>query len=276
MRLFSHTLLASLIFVGGVCSQIATERFDELEGVEVTEKLGDQVPLELTFRGENGEPVQLSRYLDGTLPVILTMNYSDCPLLCSLQITRLVEDLRGLSWSIGKEFRILTVSLDPKESPKTAAKTKAKYIAMYEDAKFGKKGAAAGWSFLTGKEEDIQALASSVGFGYRYLPETGDYTHKAVNILLSPEGKVTRYLEALQVLPKDLRLALIEAGDGKVGSYAEIFFQSCFYYDPDSKSYALSAFRLMQIGGAGFIVLMAIGFFFLRRKPKPTPVPVGA
>ena len=271
MRFIFTTILATSLFAGAVCSQIATEKFDELEGVEVTEKLGNQVPGDLVFRGEKGEKVNLSSFFDGKVPVLLTMNYSDCPLLCSLQLTRLVEDLEGLDWSIGKEFRILTVSLDPKEGPEKAAKTKAKYLKMY-----GREGAAEGWTWLTGEDADIQALASSVGFGYRYLPDTGDYLHKAVNILLSPDGKVTRYLEALQALPKDLRLALIEAGEGKVGSFAEIFFSSCFYYDPDSKSYAVSAFRLMQFGGGGFLVLMAIGFFFLRRKPKPNPVPVGA
>lgn len=271
MRHLLTTILAASIFTGGVCAQIATEKFDELEGVEVTERLGSEVPGTLVFRGEKGEKVQLASFFDGKRPVLLTMNYSDCPLLCSLQLTRLVEDLKGLDWSIGKEFRILTVSLDPTESPEKAAKTKAKYLAMY-----GRDGAAEGWTFLTGEEADIRALAASVGFGYRYLPETGDYLHKAVNMLLSPEGKVTRYLEALQVLPKDLRLALIEAGEGKVGSFAEIFFQSCFKYDPDSKSYALSAFRVMQIGGGGFLVLLVIGFFFLRRKTKPNPVPAGA
>ena len=271
MKLLHITLLATLTLGGALCAQVAKEKFDELEGVEVTEKLGEQVPLDLVFRGEKGEKVKLSQYLDGKLPVILTMNYSDCPLLCSLQLNKLVKDLEGLDWSIGKEFRILTVSLDPTEGPDKADKTKAKYIKLY-----GRKGAAKGWTFLTGEEPNIRALADSVGFGYRYLPDTGAYTHKAVDMLLSPEGKVTRYLEALAVLPKDIRLALIEAGEGKVGSFAENFFQSCFYYDPDSKSYALSAFRLMQFGGAGFLVLMGIGFFFLRRKHKPNPVPAGA
>src|SRR5262249_9490247 len=152
-------------------------------------------------------------YLDGKHPVILTLNYSRCPMLCSLELNGLVTALKQLDWTAGTEFKIVTVVLDPGEKPEQARESKARYLRQY-----GRAGAESGWHFLTGSEAAIRSVADSVGFSYAYNEKRNEYVHPAATILLSPDGHVARYLYGIEYHPKTVRLSLVEAGEGKIGS----------------------------------------------------------
>jgi len=227
---------------------------DALQGVGQTEHLGVQVPLDLALVESNGRPVTLAECFDGKLPVILTLNYSNCPRLCSLQLNGLFAGLEKLDYDLGARYRMITVSIDPEEPPARAEATKQKYLAAY-----GRRGAEEGWHCLVGREAEIRTLADVVGFAYVCVPDTRpkQYAHAAVTILCTPEGRVSRYLYGIEFTPKDLRLALLEAGEGKIGTPMEQVLLFCFAYDPQSGSYTLQAFRIMQ--GGALLTLMILG-----------------
>jgi protein SCO1/2 len=235
-----------------------------LQGVDVTEKLGQSVLQTLAFTDQDGRPVTLGHYLNAGVPVVLTFNYSDCPMLCSLQLNALVSGLKALDFSVGKEFRIVTVTLDPSETPEMARRTKARYLSQY-----GRPGTENGWHFLTGSEANIRALADSIGFSYNYNEQRDEWVHPAAITLLSPTGKIARYLYGLEYPDKTLRLGLVEASEGRVGSSLDRLILYCFHYDSSEGRYAPIAARIMQIGGAVTVVLLA-GFIaiLIRRDRK--------
>lgn len=241
----------------------------ELEGVGIQERLGQSVPAALPFRDQEGREVSLGTYLNQGKPIILTLNYSSCPMLCHLQLNGLVEALKQLKWTPGKEFEVVTISLDPLETVQRAKQTQAKYVEQYE-----RPAVAAGWHFLTGQEANIKAVADSVGFGYRYNPDTKEYLHAAAVMMLSPQGVTARYLYGIQYEPKTVRLALVEAGEGKVGSSVDQLILYCFHYDSAKGKYAPAAYRLMQVGGALTLavlgaVLLAFWCREVRRRNAP-------
>jgi protein SCO1/2 len=243
----------------------------ELDGVGIDEKLGGQVPLNLTFTDADGGAVKLSDIITSRRPVLLTLNYSDCPMLCNLQLDGLVEGLRGIAWSAGEQFDILTVSINPAEKLDRTRAFRDKYLSTYERAT-----ARAGWHFLTGNEQNIEALARAVGFGYRFVPERQEYAHTAAAILLSPEGLVTRYLYGVLYEPRDLRFALVEAAEGKVGSTVDRILLYCFHYDAAVGKYAPMAANIMRLGGVVTVILLAgiLGAYWLR-ETKSRNVPLG-
>lgn len=224
---------------------------DDLEGVGVTEHLDAQLPLELPFFDSGGRRVTLKDYFDGERPVVLTLNYSNCPMLCSLQLNGLFEGLQGLEWDLGENFQMITVSIDPKESPERSALTKQKYLKLY-----GRPGVGGGWHMLTGKDENIRKLADTIGFGYRFVEQTREYAHAAVTFILTPDGRVSRYLYGIEYDPQTLRLSLVEAGEGKVGSTLDRFLLTCFHYDETKGRYGPAAVKIMRLGGAVTIVLL--------------------
>jgi protein SCO1/2 len=235
-----------------------------LQGVDVLEHLGERVPETLAFQDQEGRPVTLADSLHGGVPVILTFNYSSCPMLCSLQLNGFVEGLKQLDFSAGKEFRIVTVLLDPKETQETAHRFRARYLSQY-----ARPGSEAGWTFLTGSDANIHALAKAVGFSYNYNEARGEYVHPAAITLLAPDGKVARYLYGLEYTEKTLRLGLVEASEGRVGSSLDRLILYCFHYDSTEGRYAPIAARIMQVGGAVTVVLLA-GFLtiLIRRDRK--------
>jgi protein SCO1 len=235
----------------------------ELEGVGVTEHLGDQIPLDLAFVDSDGKPVALKQYFDGRRPVVLTLNYSNCPMLCSLQLNGLFDALKRMPWDIGDKFQMITVSFDPLETPERAQMTKQKYLEIYRRA-----GAAEGWHFLTGREENIKKLTDAVGFRYRYSEAKHQYFHAAVTFILTPDGHVSRYLYGVQYDPQTVRLSLLEAADGKIGSTTDQILLFCFHYDAESGRYGPAAFRLMQVGGGFTVLLVGGGIWMLRRREK--------
>ena len=196
------------VFLAGP-STVLAERKEALpkplREVGVTEHRDAQVPLDLEFVDSQGKKVTLGEYFDGERPVVLTMNYSSCPMLCSLQLDGLFDALKEMPWDVGGKYEMVTVSIDPLETPQRARMTKQKYLKIY-----GRAGAAEGYHCLTGRDENIKRLAEVVGYRYKYSPETRQYAHAAVTIVLTPDGKVSRYLYGVQYDPQTLRLSLLE------------------------------------------------------------------
>ncbi len=217
----------------------------DLEGVGITEHPGARLPLDLDFTDEDGTPVRLAQYFTGDRPVILTLGYYRCPMLCTLVLNSLVDGLKDLPWTPGREFEIVTVSIDPLETPTLARLKKQNYLEEY-----ARPGAAAGWHFLTGREANIRKLADTVGFGYRYVQERGQYAHSAAIFVVTPDGRMAKYLYGVVYQPKTVRLALTEAGQGKVGTTTDQLLLYCFHYDAREGRYVVAASNIMRFGGA--------------------------
>lgn len=230
----------------------------ELEGVDIVERLGATLPLDATFVDDSGAPVALRQYFDGKRPVVLQIGYLKCPMLCNMVLNELVKGLRKVDWSAGEEFEIVSVSVNPIETHELAKVKKDGYVMEY-----GRPASSKGWHFLTGPAENGKAVADATGFGFRYVPETGEYAHAAAVILCTPDGRVSRYLYGVQYEPRDLKMGLLEASDGKMGSSLERFILWCHQYDPNARGYVLFALRLMKLGGAITLVLLFAGLTFL-------------
>ncbi len=265
MRNVARVLAVVLAAVAAGVASPAAARTEplpkELEGVGITEHPGAQVPLDLEFTAEDGTPVRLSQYITGKRPVILTLNYYRCPMLCTLLLNGLSDGLKELAWTPGKEFEVVTVSIDPTETSKLAMLKKESYI-----TELGRPGAAAGWHFLTGKEPNIKALASSVGFGYRYDEERQQYAHAAGIFLLTPGGRVARVLYGVAFDPATLKLGLTEAGRGKVGSATDQFLLYCYHYDSNAGRYVVAASNIMRLGGLATAVVVGVWLFAAWRR----------
>ena len=216
----------------------------EFKGVEIKDKLGSQVPLNLTFKNEEGQKVNLSQYFNQDKPILLTMVYYNCPMLCSLVLNGAIDGLKELGWVPGEKFEAITVSISPVETPKLAVAKKKNYMRQ-----LGIVGADKGWHFLTGDQPQIKALTESIGFGYRYDPSTQDYAHGAALFFISPTGKLTRLLKGIQFEPKELRLSFVEASEGKIGSIFDQLLLRCFRYEPSSKKYAFYIWGTVRLGG---------------------------
>ncbi len=225
---------------------------DDLLEVGVTEHLGEQIPLNLEFDGTQDKKVKLQELFDGERPVILTLNYSNCPMLCSLQLTGLFAGLKEMDWAAGDKYRLVSVSIDPAEPTARAALTKRKYLKQY-----GRTGGQEGVRFLVGDQKNIRALADSVGFRYKYLPDKDEYVHAAATIILTPDGKISRYLYDVEFAPQTLKLALLEASEGKIGSTFDQVLLYCYQYDAATGKYAPVATRIMK--AAGFLAVLLIG-----------------
>jgi protein SCO1/2 len=234
--------------------------------VSIEQKLNEQVPLDLTFRDESGQTVTLRQYF-GKKPVLLTLVYYECPSLCGLVLQGLLKSLRVINYTPGEQFEIVTVSISPTETPELAAAKKANFLKEY-----GREEAAAGWHWLTGDEKNIRALADAVGFRYVYDPKTKQYAHAAGIMLLTPSGKISRYFYGIEYSPRDLRLGIIDASQGKVGSLVEKVILFCYQYDPTTGKYGLLVVRLIQLGGLVTLLILGgfIGTMFYRERMART------
>lgn len=226
-----------------------------LKEVGVDQKLNKQIPLDLTFRDEHGQPVQLRDYF-GQKPVIISLVYYDCPMLCTQVLNGLESSLKLLPMDIGKQFNVVTVSIDPTERPVLAEAKQALYTGIY-----GRPGAAAGWHFLTGNEPQIRQLADALGFRYAYDPDSKQFAHASAITLLTPEGKISRYFYGIQYASRDLRLGLVEASKGKIGTPVDQVLLFCYHYDPVTGKYGLLISRVIQAAGA--LTVLAIGILML-------------
>jgi len=235
-----------------------------LEGVGITEHLDAQVPLDLEFVDCDGKKVTLAEVFNGRRPVILTLNYSDCPMLCIVQLNGLVDAIGKMDWTLGDQYEILTVSIDPLETSERARLTKQKYLKIYS-----RPGGAAGWHFFTSHDEaNIKKVAETVGFGYRFDPVTKQYAHAAALMICTPDGRISRYLYGVQYDPQTLKFSLLEAGEGKIGTTVDRVIMYCFHYDAARGRYGPHAFRIMQLGGALTVVILAgmLSVYWLRER----------
>lgn len=232
----------------------------EVRNVDVEEHLGDTLPLDLQFVDHNGQAVALRDYFDGERPVLLTLNYYGCPMLCGLQLNALTDSLRELDWSPGENFRIVTVSIDPDEDASLASAKRANHLQALG------RGDDVEWEFLTGTAQSIEQLAEAVGYRYEFIEETGEFAHPATLMFASPGGVVTRYLYGMVVEPRDLRLALLEAGEGRVGTPVDHFVLACYIYDADTGGYVQNAFFVMRAGASLGVIALASLLLVLWRK----------
>lgn len=232
--------------------------------VDVVEHLGDVVPGDLTFTDHTGALVQLSSFFDGRRPVLLTLNYYDCPMLCGLQLNGLTDSLKGLDWAPGQNYVLVTVSVDPEEGAELAAAKRQSHLQALGRGEVE-------WHFLTGDQASITTLANAIGYQYAYVPETGEYAHPAVLTFLSPAGRITRYLYGLVYEPRDVRLALLEAAEGTVGTTMDRLILACYMYDPETGGYIRDAWVLMRGGGALTVLLLGLLLIGLWRRDRPVP-----
>src|SRR5262245_16857687 len=234
-----------------------------LRNVGIEQKLNAQVPPDLVFRDESGQSIQLGDYF-GSKPVILALVYYDCPMLCTQVLNGLVGSLKALSFDAGEQFLVLTVSFDPRETPHLAAAKKESYIGGYS-----RPGAAGGWHFLTGPESSIEALTQAVGFRYRYDAEKGQFAHASGIMLLTPQGKISRYFYGIEYSPRDLRLALVEASNNQIGSPVDQLLLFCYHYDPATGKYGAVVMNFVRLGGAATVLALgSILILFFRRDAK--------
>ena len=232
-----------------------------LKGVDVIERLGDQVPEGVRFVDSEGTPFQLSDALHHDQPVILTLVYYRCPALCSLVLSGLTRSLRAVDLKLGDDYRVMTVSIDPTETPRMAAESKRGHLQA-----LGVDPLAPGWTFGTGTEEQIKTLARSLGFQYTYDEPSKQYAHAAAIFVLSPEGKISRYLYGIDFPPRDMKLALVEASKGKVGTTLDRVLLSCFKYDPASRRYEPYVMGFIRIGALMVFLALATLLTILWRQ----------
>lgn len=240
----------------------------ELEkNVTITENLNAEVPLDATFTDETGKTVKLGDYVKGDKPLVLTLVYYKCPMLCSMVLGGLNKAVLNSGMVLGQDYRAITVSIDPREGPKEALERQRGHLQA-----LNAPGQQQDWPFLTGKDEEIRKVASTVGFEYAFDKQSGQYAHAAAIMVLTPEGKVSRYLYGVEFPARDLRLALVEAAAGRVGTSFDRVMMTCFKYDPNTRRYELYVFGFIR-GGALLVfgaLATALAVFWRREYKRGT------
>jgi protein SCO1/2 len=241
------------------------------KGIDIEEHLGAQVPLDLTFRDETGAPVTLRELCDGRRPVALVLAYYQCPMLCTFVLNGLTRAINETPLRPGEQYQLVTVSIDPREGAELATAKRTAYLGGLTTPV-----EPAAWRFLTADQATIDQLADTLGFRYFYDAEQNQYAHPAVVHVLTPEGKISRYLYGIQYQPRDFRLALLEASEGRIGNIVDRVLLYCFHYSPRDKEYTASAMRIMRLGGATVLAALVIFLAILwrregRRQELPQP-----
>lgn len=230
------------------------------------QNLDAQLPLDLTFTDSTGQQVKLGNYF-GDKPVILSLGYYECPMLCSLVRNGMFDSLQQLDFTIGEDFQVVIVSIDPDETPEIAeAKRRASMM------EYGRSTSPEGWNFLVGAEENIKQLADTVGFKYAYDPKIDEYVHPSGIMIVTPQGRVARYLYGIEYPATDLRLGLVEASQNKIGSPVDQLLLTCYHYDPVSGEYTLAIMNIIRIVGVSTVLIIGgLLLVMLRRDGgKPT------
>lgn len=255
-------LLSSLLAAGTIVTAQINRTPRELDEVGVEEKLGTAVDGSLEFVAENGRPVPLGKYLNQGRPVILNFVYYSCPMLCSMVLNGVTSSIREVDWMPGKEYEIVTISFDPRETHELAAAKKQAYLASFDRP-------APGWHFLADNNDSAKKLAAQVGYKYRWDKSRSQYAHTAALILLTPDGKVARYLYGIKYKAFDLRLGLTEAAQGRMqGAKMEQMLLYCFQYDPNAHSYTMTARNIMRAGGAMTVLILGATLMRLWRRDR--------
>ena len=268
MKTLFSLYLSALLLVTSF-AHAAEERPEALKDVGLRPELGTQLPLDEEFIDENGKTVKLSSFFDGTKPVVFVMNYYGCPMLCGMLLNGARDAFQKMDWKPGEHYKVVTISIDPKEDADLAASKKVSIMESLQSPDF-RRAAEQNWHFLVGKAGSEARLAAALGFLYKWIPEEKQYAHGAALFLASPDGKLTRVLEGVQFEPRDLKFALLESAQGKVGTFAEKLMLFCYHYDPKDNKYALLASRLVSLGGALTVGALLLGYlvWFLRNRKK--------
>jgi protein SCO1 len=230
-----------------------------LQNVGIDQKIGQKLPLDLVFKDENGRAVRLGEFF-GARPVVMALAYYECPMLCTQVLNGMTGALKTLSFTAGKDFDVLVISIDPKDGFRLAADKKATYVAQY-----GRPESAAGWHFLTGSEASIKPLANAIGFRYAYDADLKQYAHPAAIYVATPRGVVARYFMGIDFAPRDLRLALVEASNNVLGSVVDTVLLLCYHYDPATGKYGAATMLAVRIGFIATVVAV-LGFVFVSLK----------
>ncbi len=240
---------------GKPAPMVANEAPKELAGIGIDEKLGGKLDLTLKVKNDDGQETTLGSFFDGKHPVIISPVYFSCPGLCNFHLNGLTDGLKMMDkeWTVGKRYKVLSMSFDSKETPDLAAKKKETYMKLYE-----REGAEKGWHFITADESTVQAITQSLGFKFKWDEQAQEWAHASAAVIITPDGTISRYLPGILFDPKDIKLALTEAADGKIGSFVDHLVLYCFKYDPQQSKYTLAAFNLMKLGGAVMVMLMVL------------------
>lgn len=248
----------------------ARESPQALREVGFDQRMGEEIPLDLTFRDSAGREVRLGDFF-GQRPVVLSLVYHSCPMLCPMTLEGLTASLKALSFDVGEGYEVVVVSFNPDEGPELAAEARQRAIRRY-----GRAGTEGGWHFLTGDAEAIADLTEAVGFRYTYDPDRGEYAHGAGLVALTPGGEIARYFFGIEYPPKDLKLGLVEAGEGRIGSAVDQLVLYCFRYDPETGQYVWSAWTFIALRVAAAATVLALAGFVIfmlrqerRRKRHP-------
>jgi protein SCO1/2 len=244
-------------------AQVIQDSVDELQRIDVVEHLGDHIDLNHHFVDPNGNDVHLARYFNQGRPVILVLGYYECPMLCNLVFNGLSTGLKTLDWTAGKEYQVLTVSIDPREDRKLAYAKQQNYVNS-----LGENVPDSGWVFMVGDSAESASLADELGFKYWYDEARDQYAHPAVVFLLTEDGTISRYLYGIEFKQQDLRLGLLEASEGKIGNTVDRIILYCFHYDPEAKGYVVFAGNVMRIGGVVTLVILAVFVFVMFRRER--------
>ncbi|MFT3769861.1 MAG: SCO family protein [Minicystis sp.] len=237
----------------------------ELAGIGIEDHAGNEIPRDVELTDQNGQRVRLGDYFDGQHPVVLALAYYDCPMLCSLVLKGVLDAMKQMKWTAGEEYRVVIVSFDPRDTPAKAAAKRLNHVDAYHREVKGR-----GFDFLIGDEASVKAVAKSVGFSYRWDEAEKQFAHAAGSFVLTPGGRISRTLYGMSF--PDMRLALLEAGEGKVGTVTDKFLLFCYHYDPAARGYVMATLRLMKAGGV--LIVLILGGFLLRlwrverRRPK--------
>ena len=227
-----------------------------LQSVRFDQRLNERVPLDLPFRDEDGRTVRLGEYF-GQRPVVLAFVYYECPMLCTQVLNGLTSTLTALDERVGRDFDVVTVSFDPRETPVLASAKKKAYLDRY-----GREGAGDGWHFLTGDEASIAALTKAAGFSYQWDTQSQQFAHASGIVVLTPEGRLARYFFGIEYAPRDVKFALMESSEGRIGTLADKLLLYCYHYDPATGSYALMALNAVRLGGMVTVVTL-VGFVMM-------------
>lgn len=236
---------------------------DVRRAVRIDQLLGKSLPMDAEFRNEKGQRVFLRDLFKSGRPVVITPVYYSCPMLCNVVLDQMVNRMADLRFDVGREFDIITYSFDAKETPPEA---EAKKVVMVR--RYGREGAAFGWSFLTGDERNIQKLSDALGFHFAWDGERKEYAHAAAVMVATPDGKIARYLNGMEYSARDLRLAIVEASANKIGSPVDRLLLLCYHYDPGSGTYSARAMNVMRLGGVATVLGLGSFIFVMIRKER--------
>jgi len=269
-------ILLSVLFTGTAADFVQAQQTDHsqaeikdnrelLKQLEITEKLGETIPGDIMVVNEQGEEVQLASFFESGKPVLLNLIYFNCPSMCSLILNGVADAVQDLRWDAGKEYEIVTLSIDPDEDHVLAAQQKERYINQID-----RSGLAEGWHFLTTDQENVDRITEAVGMPFVWSDESQEFLHGSAIMFLSPEKKLTRYLYGVSYRELDVRNALFDAADGRIGTTLERIALFCFTYDPDSRSYVPYAMNIMKVGGVVILLGLGLflGFFWLKERKK--------